>query len=183
MTWPSSPATSVKCQKSWLAVLHSAHHTMLPGSKSELRAFQPTSKWSLIFFFFKSYRIITFWNVNILPSIPTWNGKWLSDKRCLLWPVSFSSKIRVTSLGLKTQINRNLLGLQLAGLSKPGAVPLNMVLDSLIHAISLQLGGSCLLSDYALGFASLQFWDSTVQSLNTTYISSCNEPEPASAVW
>lgn len=85
--------------------------------------------------------------------------------------------------GAKTQINRNSLGLQLAGLSEPGAVPLNMVLDSLIHVISLQMRGSCLLSDYALGFASVQFWDSTVQSLNTTHISSCNEPKPASAVW
>lgn len=134
-------------------------------------------------FFFKLYGIITFWNINILPSIPTWNGKWLSDKRCLVWPVSLSSKITMANLGLKTQINRNSLGLQLAGLSKPGAVPLNMVLDSLIHAISLQIRGSCLLSDYALGFGSLQIWDSTVQSLNTTYISSCNEPKPASVVW
>jgi len=57
-----------------------------------------------------------------------------------------------------------------------------MVSDSLIRAISLQIRGSCLLSDYALGFASLQFWDFTVQSLNSTHISSCNEPKLVSAV-
>lgn len=47
------------------SVLHSAHHTILPGTESELRIVHPTSKWTLkpssrIILFSKSYYSVTF---------------------------------------------------------------------------------------------------------------------------